>query len=177
MKRPKMALNGKKYEWWKSKTKHLSAFRALSLTRHWLGGGGAHNAPPLANFLKNLKKREDIDAKLTVRYSTSIWHPQTKFQQNPSRTFWENGVLVMSCLAILGQKRPHSFAPEMQDFKVKRNQQTPKDAKLHVLQNGYLRFRIFFWFFTPKYQNFYFFQNECLKKSKNLWISLKLECI
>ena len=57
------------------------------LTRHWLGGG-ANIAPlPLANFLNNFKTRADIDATLTVPYSASIWHPQTKFQENPLRSF------------------------------------------------------------------------------------------
>ena len=41
------------------------------LTRHWLGGL-AKNAPPLANFLNNLKTSADIDAKLTVPYTASF---------------------------------------------------------------------------------------------------------
>ena len=53
----------------------------LTLTRHWLGGGGAYNAP-LAIFLNNLKTRTDIDAKLTVPYTASTWHLHTKFQPN-----------------------------------------------------------------------------------------------
>ena len=46
--------------------------------------GGHITPPPLANFLNNLKMRAGIGAKLTVPYSESIWHPQTKFQRNPS---------------------------------------------------------------------------------------------
>ena len=65
--------------------------------------GGAYNAP-LANLLNNVKTRAGFDAKLTVPYSASIWHPQTRFQRNPSRSFWENSVLVTSCHAIFGRK-------------------------------------------------------------------------
>ena len=68
------------------------------------GGGGAKNAPPIANFLNNLKTWADIGAKRTVPYSASIWHPETKFKRNPLRHLWENGVLVTSCRAILGRK-------------------------------------------------------------------------
>ena len=56
-----------------------------------LAGG---SIPPslLANFLNNSIARADIDAKVTIPYSASIWHPQTKFQRNPWRSVWENGV-------------------------------------------------------------------------------------
>ena len=77
---------------------------SISETQTTIGWGGAYNAPPPANFLNNSKKRADIDAKLTVPYSAPIWHPQTKFQRNPPRNFWEKGVLVKLCLAILGRK-------------------------------------------------------------------------
>ena len=43
----------------------------------------------------------------------------------------------------------------MQDIKVKRNQQTPKDVKFNALQNGYLGFPKL-WGFVPKNQNFDF---------------------
>ena len=83
----------------------VSEFRPdlfVRLARHWLGGE-AYNAPPLANFLNNLKTRADIGTKLTVPYSASIQHPQTWFQRHLLRRFWENGVLVTSCHAILGR--------------------------------------------------------------------------
>ena len=80
--------------------KWKTAYHIL-LTPHWLG---AYNAPPpLAYFLNNFKTRAVIDAKRTVPYSASIWHPKTKFQQNPS-IFLENGVLVTSCHSIWGRK-------------------------------------------------------------------------
>ena len=49
----------------------------------------------------------------------------------------------------------HSNASGMWDFKVKRNQQTPKDVKLHAPQNGYFGFSKFC-FLTPKNQDFDF---------------------
>ena len=68
------------------------------------GRWGEYRPPPhLVNFLNNLKAKSDIDAKLTVRYSASLWHPQTKFQRNLLRSVWENEVLVTSCHAILGR--------------------------------------------------------------------------
>ena len=65
-----------------------------------------------------------------------------KFQHNQP----QKSVLVMSCHAILSKKKNGqlSKASVMQDFKVKCNRQTPKDAKLHPLQNGYLRFSKFY---------------------------------
>ena len=35
---------------------------------------GGYNAPPLANFLDNLKTSADVDAKLAAPYAASIWH-------------------------------------------------------------------------------------------------------
>ena len=43
--------------------------------------GGAYNAPPLADFLNNLKSRKDIDAKLRIPYQTSIWDLYTSFSK------------------------------------------------------------------------------------------------
>ena len=43
-------------------------------------------------------------------------------------------------------------------LKVKHNQQTPKDAKLHVLPNGFLGFSKF-WVFDPEKQFFYRYKN------------------
>ena len=61
----------------------------------------------------------------------------------------------------------------MWDFKVKRNQQTPKDVKLHALQNGYLGFSKFC-VLAPKNQNFDFSKINS-KKSKFLQISKNTE--
>ena len=64
--------------------------RSISITAFnppLAGGGGEYRSPPLANFLNNFKTRQDIGAKVTVPNSASIWDPQTKFQQNPSRSF------------------------------------------------------------------------------------------
>ena len=70
---------------------------------------------------------------------------------------------VMSC--DFGSKNgQHSNVFEMQDFKVKRNQRTPKDANLHALQNGYLKFSKFL-FFDPQKLKLRFFKNNA-KKSK-----------
>ena len=51
----------------------------------------------------------------------------------------------------------------MQDFKVKRNQQTPKDAKLDALQTGHVRFLKKNCFSTPKIKISIFFKNKCPK--------------
>ena len=51
-----------------------------------LAGEGVYNAP-LTNFLNSIETRAYIVRKLTVPYSASIWHSQTKFQQNASRSF------------------------------------------------------------------------------------------
>ena len=69
-----------------------------------LGGGADSAPPPLPDFLDSSKTAVDIDAKLSVPYSASIWRLLQKNQENPSRNFGENGVLVTSCSSILGQR-------------------------------------------------------------------------
>ena len=59
---------------------------------------------PLSYFLDRLKTTGDIDAKLSVAYTASIWRLLSKFQKNLSKNLWEIGVLVTLCYAILGQK-------------------------------------------------------------------------
>ena len=78
-----------------------SSDKMTTLTRAGLGGV---NISPLLYFLDSWKTTADIDAKLLVLYSASIWHLLTKYQKKTLRSFWENCVLVTSCSAILGQK-------------------------------------------------------------------------
>ena len=65
---------------------------------------GGRKTPPLPTFHDRSKTAADIDAKLLVPSSASIWRLPPKFQKNPLRNFWENDVLVTSCFAISGQK-------------------------------------------------------------------------
>ena len=58
----------------------------------------------------------------------------------------------------------HSNASGMQDFKIKRNQQTPKDVKLVFLQNGSLGFSKF-WVLRPP-PKFRFLKNKYPKNPK-----------
>ena len=53
----------------------------------------------------------------------------------------------------------------MQDIKVKRNQQTPKDVKFNALQNGHLGFPKLLGF-VPQKSKFRFFKNKCPKIPK-----------
>ena len=83
---------------------HMNVFW---LQNHWPGNkrisfnpclteGRAKNAPPLLTFLDRSKTAADIDAKLSVPFPASIWRLPPKFQRNPLRNFWVNGVLVTS---------------------------------------------------------------------------------
>ena len=63
-------------------------------------GGGAYSAP-LSNIRDKLRTTQDITTKLSAPYRTSIWHLVWKFCQIWLENFWENYVLVTSCLAIL----------------------------------------------------------------------------
>ena len=65
------------------------------LTLAWLRGGRKTPPPPLT-FLDRSKTAADIDAKLSVPFPASIWRLPPKFQRNPLRNFWVNGVLVTS---------------------------------------------------------------------------------
>ena len=77
---------------------------------------------------------------------------------------------MTSC--VFGSKNgQHSNASEMYGFKVKCNQQTPKDVKIHFLQNYCLRLSKIL-VLTPKIKILIFFTNKCLK-SKVLSISKK----
>ena len=64
--------------------------------------GGGITSPPRA-FSITWKTRAVINVKLMVPYSTTIWCTIRTFQQNLSRTYWENGVLVTSCLENCGE--------------------------------------------------------------------------
>ena len=131
------------------------------LTRH-LAGGGA-NIAPIATFLNNLKMRANIDAKLTVSYSESIWHIHTEFQRNPSWNVWENDVLVTSCHAISGRKTANfQWLLECRVLKQNASKKTLKDAKLNALRNGYLGLS-FFLVGNPTKSKFRFFKNEYLQ--------------
>ena len=116
-------------------------------------GGG--NIALLPDFLDSSKTAAYIDAKFSVASPASIWRLPPKFQKNPSINFWENGVLVTSCFAILGEKSKCLKAARMFSFEVRRNQKAPNGVKLKILQNGYLGFLIFL-DFDPKNQNFNF---------------------
>ena len=74
------------------------------------GGGGQILPPPLLpDFLDSSNTAANIDVKLSVASPAWIWRLPAKFQKIPSRNFWENGVLVTSCPAILGKKKQQMF--------------------------------------------------------------------
>ena len=80
--------------------------------------------------------RADIDAQLTAPHSASVWHHDTKFQQNPSKKRkWRLSEFM---------SRYFSGTSRMYGFKTKRKRKAPKDAKLRILQNGYLGLPFFF---------------------------------
>ena len=63
---------------------------------------GVNITPPHSRIFSIAQKRPQISTKkLVLPYSASIWRILTNFQKNPLRNFWENGVLVTSCPAIL----------------------------------------------------------------------------
>ena len=139
----------------------VSSFCALNPP---LAGRGAHNAPPPSELSQHLKTRADIGVKPTVPYSALIWHQQTKFGRNPSKSFWENDLLVTSCNAIFGQNTANiQMLLEGRILTVKRNPKTPKDAKLRALENGYLEFSNFLCFNHKNSKSSIFFKNKCPK--------------
>ena len=124
----------------------------------WVGA----NIAPLPDFLDSSKMATDIDAKPSVPSPVSIWRLPSKFQKNPSRIFWKNGVLMTSCFAILGKKNGKCLkAARMFSFEVRRNPKTPNGVKLNALQNSYLWFLIFF-HFDSQNSKLHFFKNNYL---------------
>ena len=66
--------------------------------------GGQKLPPPLPDFIDSSQTVADINAKLSVSSPTSIWCLPPKFQRNQLRKFWENGILLTLCFAILNKK-------------------------------------------------------------------------
>ena len=132
-----------------------------ALTRAALGRGVNITPSRFSRYLK--KTTPGIDAKISVPYLASIWRLLLISSFNPSRNFWENGLLVTSCSAIWGQKAVNDWRliECWYRFKVKRKPKTTKDVNLSALQNGCLGFLILFDFDPPKLK-FWLLKNKCL---------------
>ena len=97
-----------------------------------------------------------------------IWRLLPRFQKNPSRNLWENGIFVF-LYRFLTQRFRHFRskggnclkASRMYGFEANRNPRTPKGVTFNALQNVCPRFLIFL--FWSQIQNFGFSKINAFK--------------
>ena len=111
---------------------------------------GAYSAPPLSNIRDNFTTTHDIATKHSVPYRTSIWRIVWKFCQIRLEFFWENGVSVTSCHAILSQKWSSAISIADQCLMKQIANKRSQNKGNWVLYKMVISDFQIFWIFTPK---------------------------